>query len=306
MQIWNVKNILEWAIDYFNRKDIPQPRLSAELLLSSVLDLDRINLYLNYNRILNKQELATYKKYILKRLEHTPIQYILNEAYFRKIKLYVDKEVLIPRPETELIVEKAFQILKDSLSKDKINILEIGTGSGAITISLAYEISNELKLPDELWEIVSTDNNPGALAIAENNARNILGNEKFNNIKFIECDIVPQESSDFFKQYINKINLVISNPPYISEKDYENLSREVKEYEPKNALLGGKTGLEVYEKILYKIKPYLCTGFCHILFEIDSAQSAPLKKLSEDIISPAEIKIDKDYNQRERIMTIKV
>ncbi len=306
MQIWNVKNILEWAIDYFNRKDIPQPRLSAELLLSSVLDLDRINLYLNYNRILNKQELATYKKYILKRLEHTPIQYILNEAYFRKIKLYVDKEVLIPRPETELIVEKAFQILKDSLSKDKINILEIGTGSGAITISLAYEISNELKLPDELWEIVSTDNNPGALAIAENNARNILGNEKFNNIKFIECDIVPQESSDFFKQYINKINLVISNPPYISEKDYENLSREVKEYEPKNALLGGKTGLEVYEKILYKIKPYLCPGFCHILFEIDSAQSAPLKKLSEDIISPAEIKIDKDYNQRERIMTIKV
>ena len=306
MQIWNVKNILEWAIDYFNRKDIPQPRLSAELLLSSVLDLDRINLYLNYNRILNKQELATYKKYILKRLEHTPIQYILNEAYFRKIKLYVDKEVLIPRPETELIVEKAFQILKDSLSKDKINILEIGTGSGAITISLAYEISNELKLPDELWEIVSTDNNPGALAIAENNARNILGNEKFNNIKFIECDIVPQESSDFFKQYINKINLVISNPPYISEKDYENLSREVKEYEPKNALLGGKTGLEVYEKILYKIKPYLCPGFCHILFEIDSAQSAPLEKLSEDIIGPAEIKIDKDYNQRERIMTIKV
>ena len=306
MQIWNVKNIIEWAIDYFNRKDIPQPRLSAELLLSSVLDLDRINLYLNYNRILNKQELATYKKYIIERLEHTPIQYILNEAYFRKIKLYVDKEVLIPRPETELIVEKAFQILKDNLSKDKINILEIGTGSGAITISLAYEISNELKLPDELWEIVSTDNNPGALAIAENNARNILGNEKFNNIKFIECDIVPQEGSGFFKQYSNKINLVISNPPYISEKDYENLSREVKEYEPKNALLGGKTGLEVYEKILYKIKPYLCPGFCHILFEIDSAQSAPLEKLSEDIIGPAEIKIDKDYNQRERIMTIKI
>ncbi len=306
MQIWNVKNILEWAIDYFNRKDIPRPRLSAELLLSSILDLDRVNLYLNYNRILNRQELATYKNYILKRLEHTPIQYILNEAYFRKIKLYVDKEVLIPRPETELIVEKAFQILKGGLNKDKINILEIGTGSGAITISLAYEISNELKLPEELWEIVATDNNPGALAIAQNNARNILGDGKFNNIKFIECDIIQPEDSEFFKQYNNKINLVISNPPYISEKDYENLSREVKEYEPKNALLGGKTGLEVYEKILYKIKPYLCPGFCYILFEIDPAQSEPLEKISEDIIGPAEIKIDKDYNQRERIMTIKV
>lgn len=306
MQTWNVKNILEWAIDYFNRKDIPQPRLSAELLLSSVLCLDRINLYLNYNRILNKQELATYKKYILKRLEHTPIQYILNEAYFRKIKLYVDEEVLIPRPETELVVEKAFQILKSGLGKDKINILEIGTGSGAITISLAYEISDELKLTDESWEIVATDNNSDVLAIAEKNARNVLGNDKFNRISFIECDIVPPEDSGFFKQYVNKINLVISNPPYISEKDYEILPREVKEYEPKNAIVGGKTGLDVYERILNKIKSYVCPEFCYILFEIDPAISAPLEKISKDIVGSSEIKIDKDYNQRERIMTIKI
>lgn len=310
MQIWNVKNILEWAIDYFNRKDISQPRLSAELLLSSVLKLDRINLYLNYNRVLNKQELAEYKKYILKRLEHTPIQYILNEAYFRKIKLYVDGEVLIPRPETELIVEKAFQILKSSIGKDarkdKINIIEIGTGSGAIAISLAYEISDELKLPDESWEIIATDNNSGVVAIAENNARNILSSSKVKNIKFVECDIIPSGDSEFFGQYAGKINLVISNPPYISEEDYRNLPREVRDYEPKDALLGGKTGLETYKKILNKIKPYLCPAFCNILFEIDSAKSGPLEKISEDIIGPAEIKVEKDYNEIERIMTIRV
>ena len=322
MPVWNVKNILEWAINYFSCKDIPQPRLSAELLLGSVLGLDRVNLYLNYNRVLNSEELATYKKYILKRLEHTPIQYILNEAYFRKIKLYVDEKVLIPRPETELIVEKVFQILKDNLDrreinipgKYKINILEIGTGSGAIAISLANEISDKLKVPDELtdefpeelWEMVATDNDSSVLDIAERNARSILNSNKLDKIKFVECDIVPAEDSDFFKKYAGDFKIIISNPPYISEKDYENLPREVKEYEPKNALLGGETGLEVYERILNKIKPYICPEFCYILFEIAPSISTPLEKMSKEIIKPSAIKVDKDYNERERIMIIKI
>jgi release factor glutamine methyltransferase len=330
LPVWNVKNILEWAINYFSCKDIPQPRLSAELLLGSVLGLDRINLYLNYNRILNSDELSIYKKYILKRISHVPIQYILNEAYFRKIKLYVDEKVLIPRPETELVVEKAFQVLKDSLGEGKINIsnknkntnriniLEIGTGSGAIAISLANEISDELKVPgeipseltdkfpDELWEIVATDNDSDVLAIAEKNARMIPGSDKFNKIKFIKCDIVPPEDSDFYKNYAGKLNIIISNPPYISGKDYENLPREVREYEPENALLAGETGLEVYERILNRIKPYICPEFCYILFEIDPTISASLEKMSEDIIKPSLIRIDKDYNERERIMIIKI
>ncbi|MDD3819030.1 MAG: peptide chain release factor N(5)-glutamine methyltransferase [Actinomycetota bacterium] len=326
MPVWNVKNILEWAINYFSCKEVPQPRLSAELLLGSVLGLDRVNLYLNYNRVLNNQELATYKKYILERLEHTPIQYILNEAYFRKIKLYVDEKVLIPRPETELIVDKVFQILKDSLNKreidipgkDKINILEIGTGSGAIAISLANEILDELKVsgkvpgeltdefPEELWEIVATDNDSSVLDIAERNAHSILNNNKFNKIKFIKCDIVPAEDSDFFKKHAGGFKIIISNPPYISEKDYENLPREVKEYEPKNALLGGETGLEIYERILNKIKPYINQEFCYILFEIAPLISTPLEKMSKDILKPSLIKVDKDYNGRERVMIIKI
>ncbi|OFW52669.1 MAG: protein-(glutamine-N5) methyltransferase, release factor-specific [Actinobacteria bacterium RBG_13_35_12] len=306
MQKWNVKNILDWTINYFKDKNIPQPRLSAELLLSSVLNLTRINLYLNYDRILNNKELAVYKKYILKRLEHIPIQYILKEAYFRKIKLYVDSGVLIPRPETELIVEKAFQLLKGNLEREIINILEIGTGSGAISISVAYEISDELGVSDESWRVIATDNNPDVLEIAEKNAKSILDSSKFKNIRFIGCDLLPEESSDFFKQYEKKINIVISNPPYISEEDYKNLPREVKEYEPKSALLAGKTGLEVYEKILTRIKPYLSHELCYILFEIDPEKSALLKEMSEDIIGPKEIIVDKDHNQRDRILIIKI
>jgi len=303
LQTWNVKSVLEWAINYFKNKNIPQPRLSAELLLSSALNLNRINLYLNYNRILNQQELGIYKKYILKRLEHVPIQYILKEAYFRKIKLYVERGVLIPRPETELIVEMAFQLLKGNLDRGKINILEIGTGSGAIAVSIAYEIGNELKISDSS-QIIATENNTDVLEIAEKNAKSILDSSKFENIKFIECDLVPEKDSDFFKQYKKKINLIISNPPYISEEDYGNLPREVKEYEPKSALLAGKTGLEVYEKILSKIKSYLSPDLCYILFEIDSKVSIPLKEMSEDIISPKAIIVEKDHNQRDRILII--
>ena len=304
MQTWNVKSILDWAINYFKNKSIPQPRLSAELLLSSVLDLDRINLYLNYKRVLSKQELAIYKKYILKRIQHVPIQYILKEAYFRKVKLYVDSGVLIPRPETELIVDKAFQLLKGKSDSGKISILEIGTGSGAIAISIAYEINGELGISDLSWHITATENDPEIIEIAERNSRRVLDDGKFKNIEFIECDLVPGEDSDFFKQYQKKINMVISNPPYICESDYKELPREIRDYEPKSALIAGKTGLEVYEKILPRIKPYLAKDLCYILFEIDPKISAPLKEISEGIISPKQITIEKDFNQRDRILII--
>ena len=306
MRIWDVKNILDWAIKYFRKKNVTQPRLSAELLLSSVLKLDRINLYLNYSRVLKKDELALYKKYILERLENVPIQYILEEAHFRKIKLHVDNKVLIPRPETELLVDKTLEILKNYSCMEKVNIFEIGTGSGAISISIAYEIESELKKPDGFLEIVATDNNPDALIVAEGNARNILGERESNKIDFVQCDVVPEEDSVFFKKYRNKVNLVISNPPYISEKDYAKLPPEIKDYEPEGALLAGKTGLEAYEKILNKIKPYLSIDFSYILFEIDPLVADPLKKISGNIISPKEITIKEDYNQRERIMIIKV
>ncbi len=306
MRIWDVKNILDWAISYFKNKNISQPRLSAELLLSSVLKLDRINLYLNYNRVLKKDELALYKKYILERLENVPIQYILEEAHFRKIKLHVDSKVLIPRPETELLVDKAFEILKNYSEREKVNIFEVGTGSGAISISMAYEFESELKKPGGFLEILATDNNSDALVVAEENAKNILREREVNKINFVQCDVVPEEGSDFFIKYSNKVNLVISNPPYISEKDYAKLPPEIKDYEPEGALLAGKTGLEEYERILNKIKPYLSTDFCYILFEVDPMVTAPLKEIASKIIGPGEITIREDYNQRERIMIIKV
>ncbi len=305
MQDWNVKRILDWAIEYFNSKIIPQPRLSAELLLSSVVGLDRINLYLNYDRVLDKQELAAYKKYILQRLQHVPVQYILNEAFFRRIKLYVDDNVLVPRPETELVVEKAIAMAREAISeKGRINILEIGTGSGAIAISLAQEIDEKPGAPAAAWKIIATDNSAPAVEIARRNASSILGSEKSSSIEFIHCDLVPGKDSDFFYEFEKSIDLIISNPPYIPENDFKNLPREVKDYEPRAALVAGKTGLEIYKNILDKVMPYFSEDKSYIIFEIDSEAGSALKKLAKDVLGPAEIIIEKDYNQKDRILTI--
>ena len=199
MEKWNVKKILDWGIDFFKGKDVPQPRLSAELLLASVLGLSRMDLYLNHNRVLTPDELKTYKGYILKRLEHIPIQYILNEAYFRNIKLYVDENVLVPRPETELIVEKSLEIAAGILGeKGNIAIAEVGTGSGAIALSLYNElIKRSGDDPGDRFEcnIIATDSSIGALEVARTNARDILENGDIENIEFVQCDILPEADS---------------------------------------------------------------------------------------------------------------
>ena len=314
MQTWNIKRILDWTINFFKSKGIPQHRLSAELLLSGVLNLSRMQLYLNYSYILTPQELKKYKELILKRLEHVPIQYILSEAYFRNIKLYVDRSVLIPRPETELLVDKTLLCIKDILNYKKyVNILEIGVGSGAISISIALEIDDILtdckqasSKSDLSWHLVAVDNSSKALKIAEKNAEDILGGSKLSNIEFIESDIIPEKDLKFIEKYKKNIDLIISNPPYISKADYQRLPREVKDYEPRASLLAGESGLEVYEKIFSKIKPYMASSLCYIVLETDPKVSSPLSKLASGQFGSKDIKIDKDYNERDRILTIKV
>ncbi len=309
METWNIQKVLNWTTSFFKSKNILQPKLSAELLLASVLKLSRMQLYLDYNYVLNSNQLKKYKGYIKKRLENIPVQYILNEAYFRKIKLYVDSNVLIPRPETELIVEKGFECIKGILSsKKKINILEIGTGSGAIAISIASEIYNYdiSGISNSSWYLIATDSNKEALEIAKKNAERNLSSDKLSNIDFINCDIFPEESSDFLNKFEGKIDLIISNPPYISQEDYSSLPIEVKKFEPKSALIAGKTGLEVYEKIFSKVKPLISSDMCYMVFETDPKVSSSLEKMAKEELKPKQVEISKDYNLRDRIITIKM
>jgi len=307
LEIWTVKKILEWGIEFFKKKDIPQSRLSSELLLASVLGLSRMELYLNYDRVLTTRELAKYKKYILMRLEHMPVQYILGEAYFRSIKLKVDKNVLIPRPETELLAEKAIGETKRILDKiGSANILEIGTGSGAITLSLYSELLQELPDNKDHIKVISTDISQAAIEIAVKNAESILVDDWKKNIKFINCDIIPEDDRDWAAEKSKGFDLIVSNPPYIKKKNFRDLPREVKDYEPEEALVAGETGLEVYEKILSKIKGLLSDRSLCILFETDPTVGGNLVELAGKYLNAERIVLEKDYNQKERILSIYV
>ncbi|MCG9478911.1 MAG: peptide chain release factor N(5)-glutamine methyltransferase [Actinomycetia bacterium] len=294
MPAWTVKRLLEWGIEYFSQKQVSQPRLSAELLLSSVLNLSRMKLYLNYDYQLSEPELKQFKKLILKRLDHVPIQYILGQAHFRNISLKVNSQVLIPRPETELLVDKALEIITD-LKPSKINILEVGTGSGAIAISLAQEIAEDIDI-----NLVATDNSSQAIELATENAEAVLGS-KATKIEFITADVVPGDSK-FLEKYRQKINVVISNPPYISEENYKQLDREITEYEPRNALVGGATGSEAYEHIFEAVKPLLSDSCGYLVLEVDPLVSDKARDLCRNIINPVSVEIKKDYNQKDRIL----
>jgi len=299
LQVWNVKKLLEWGIDYFAQKNIPEPRLSAELLLSSVLNFSRVKLYLNYNYEPTQAELQEFKRLIYKRLEHMPIQYILGQAFFRKITLHVDKNVLIPRPETELLVDEALKIVHSLAEEEKVNILEIGTGSGAVAISLAYELEGRD------FNITATDKSSRAVEIAKRNAQDILNKQKLNRTRFICADIIP-ESTDFRGKYSSGVDMVISNPPYISVHNFKDLPRQVRDYEPREALVGGETGSECYGRIFAKVKPFLKPGLSYLILEIDELVSEKVKNLCTAVYGSAAVEIKKDYNKKERMLVARV
>ena len=389
-KIWDVKSLLNWSLEYLTAKGINQPKLSSELLLADALNFTRMQIYLNFNHRPTEKELAKFKGYILKRVGGMPIQYILQKAFFRNLELYVDENVLIPRPETELLVDRVLNIMADIVRENAagfgdfsgkdipeigLNILEIGTGSGAIALSLikeakpfiakslvdaqksglnklsslenepagsqldkdsssagsdglrpsgpadgskpgcirsfnalqATEISSFLKL-----KLTATEKSQAALKVALRNAKDLLTEEEMHDADFIEADIIPSENSPYISEFKGKINIVVSNPPYISEKNYSSLPEEVRDYEPKCALLAGKTGLEIYKKILEETLGLCAGGNSFFVFEIDPHVSPILQKYIKESIGtgpekgPGNIEIYKDYNQLDRIMVIKI
>jgi release factor glutamine methyltransferase len=380
-KIWDVKSLLKWSLEYLASKGINQPKLSSELLLADALNFTRMQIYLNFDHRPTEKELARFKEYILKRVGHMPIQYILQKAFFRNLELYVDENVLIPRPETELLVDRVLNIMADMVrgkaagfddfsGKDwpdiSLNILEIGTGSGAIALSIIKEAkqfiakslsgsgkngfnkiksrenepagshlgegnssagsevhrSGGLKFFDPIQatkissfvklKLTATEKSQAALMVGLRNAKNLLTEEEMQNADFIEADIVPSENSSFMGKFQGKIDIVVSNPPYISEKNYGSLPQEVRDFEPQRALLAGKTGLEIYQKILDEASGLFGSGNSFFVFEIDPYVSPILQKYIKGSIgtgmgkSPGNIEIFKDYNQLDRIMVVKI
>ena len=223
---------LKNAEDILKKSQIPSWRLDAEILLAEVLRKDRSELMIRNNLKISNKKAFTFNRYIDRRKKFEPVAYILNNKEFFSLDFFVNKNSLIPRPETELMVEKAIEIYK----KKAPNILDIGTGSGCIIISVLRHLPKSRG--------IGLDISNDAIKVAKFNSERLL--KVYNKrIKFMNLSIEKLSNNRIF-------DLILANPPYINSKEIRNLSEDIKRYEPKIALDGGKDGLDVIKKVIYK------------------------------------------------------
>ncbi len=275
---WNTLKLIRWTTEYFEKKAIPNPRLDAEWLLAHVLKCPRIDLYTQHEKTVPEKDRAQFRSYVERRATREPLQYILGETEFWGLKIKVTPDVLIPRPETELLVEKAIEVLNPQCS-----VLEIGTGSGCIAIALAKNIPGA--------KIVATDISKEALCLAQ---ENIQRHGLEGQIKTVLADIAPWKS---FKAEEQKFDLILSNPPYIPSREILELQTEVSQFEPKTALDGGEDGQEIIRKILEEAPAFLKKK-SYLLLEIGEGQSDSLPQ------NQGNLRLDhfqKDYSGTHRI-----
>lgn len=258
-------NIRDAIVEYSKQLDIisDTPRLDVEILLQKALGgVDRLYIHLNLSEELEIEQEEIFLRLIEERLKGRPIAYIVNNREFMGLDFYVKEGVLIPRPDTEILVEEIIELCK---GKDDLDILDIGTGSGAITVSLAKYI--------EKSRLTSLDISEIALEIAKKNAKS---NGVIDKINFIK--------SDLFQQIVGtnlKFDIIVSNPPYIRKRDIDELHTQVKDYEPYNALEGGIDGLDFYRNITEQSKNYLKPGGI-LAYEVGHDQAEEVVKIMQN------------------------
>jgi release factor glutamine methyltransferase len=226
-KIWTLLELVRWGENYFRDKGIESPRLNIESMLCKVLNISRVDIYLLYDRPLSRSELDNIKIMIKRRVAREPLQYILGECYFAGSRFILNDSVLIPRPETELLVNLA----SDYINKNEsiTSVLDIGTGSGCIAVSLAKRFPH--------IQVSGIDISQESLVIAQENA----DLNEVENIEFSLINILKEVPTGRF-------DLIVSNPPYISKNDFETLQPELKLHEPPVALTDGDDGLTFYRE----------------------------------------------------------
>mgnify|MGYP005836880083 CR=1 FL=1 len=281
-----VKEALSWGTQTLEAEKISSPRLDSEVLLMYNLNLTRTRLYLDYERELTNQEEADYRKLISRRIARVPVAYLTGKKEFMSLELQVDSRVLIPRPETELLVERVLEEMKEYSSP--VRVLDIGTGSGAIALSLAYYSSDGN-------QIYALDYSEEALQVARTNAGKLGLTER---VKFLHGNLWAGMDLELDNNYFQ---VIISNPPYISQGEMLTLEREVLDYEPHLALVAGSDGLDFYRRISQGLPDYLAPGGL-VALEVGKGQADLVKELLENTKIFSKIKVLPDYAGIERIV----
>ncbi|MGH2569060.1 MAG: peptide chain release factor N(5)-glutamine methyltransferase, partial [Bacteroidota bacterium] len=249
---WNIRELMKKAIGHLQSKGFPEARLTVELLLSHALQCQRLELYTHFDKPLTKQELARFRELYERRLAFEPVQYIIGSVSFMGLQFQVDRRVLIPRPETETLVEQTM-ILCNTMEEEKvISLLEVGTGSGNIAVSIAKFVKKSI--------VTSIDISQEALEVARQNGREHGVEEK---VFFQNMDVYEPIDQLLRRRF----HILVSNPPYVSTIEWETLRPEVREYEPREATSDGADGYEVLRRLI-ELAPYVLIDGGTMLFEV--------------------------------------
>jgi len=284
-ETWTILKLLKWTTAYFKSHRIEQARAAAEMFLAHTLGVRRIDLYVQYDRPLESRELEIFKGFVQRRMRREPVAYIVGKKEFWSMDLKVTSDVLIPRPDTETLVETAFTIVPPEPGPSPLNILDLGTGSGAIVLAMASERPSH--------SFYAVDRSEKALAVARDNARM---RELDKTITFLRGNWF-----DPVRDLGRYFDVILSNPPYISSHEFEVLPPEITQYEPLEALDGGSDGLKAIRLIIKQASDSIVPGGW-LLFEIGHDQWAAVETLIAGSGAYSDWAVIKDYSGHDRVV----
>lgn len=284
-KLWTPLELIRRTAEYLEERGIDEPRHTAELLLAEVLGLKRLDLYLQFDRPVSTDELARLRSILRRRVRREPVQYIAGRASFRHLTLGVDRRVLIPRPETELLVG---EVLAWAGERQGLDVVDIGTGSGAIALSLRHE--------GRFGRVVATDVSAAALEVARENRDATVG---------VQAGVELREGPGFEPLAGEWFDVIVSNPPYVAEHERSDLPPEVVDWEPPIALFGGADGLDVIRSLVAGAPSHLRSGGL-LALEIGADQGPAVADLVAGNASYRSARIVKDLAGRDRIVLAEV
>jgi release factor glutamine methyltransferase len=286
---WTIKRLLEWITQYLTERTVDSPRLSAELVLSHVLGKKRIELYTHFDSVVDKPILDRLHELVKRAGQHEPVAYLIGKTEFYSLEITVCPDCLIPRPETELLVQKAIDFLRSRQGPQRV--CDLCTGSGCIAVALAANCKTA--------NIIATDLCDKALAAA---ARNVERHGLVDRIKLLSGDlfnpIVPQLDEGPF-------DLIVSNPPYVTAAEYDRLDCNVRDYEPRLALHAGDDGLAVIRRIVEQIDPFLKADGA-LMLEIGYQQAPAVLDLIRQTGRFSDVQVEKDFQGHDRVVVAKM
>jgi release factor glutamine methyltransferase len=262
-RIWTVRELMKSAIEFLAEKGFDEARLNSELLLAHALHMERIQIYTSFDKPLDDREVAEFRSLFERRLKHEPLQYITGSTSFMGLQFGVNPSVLIPRPETETLIEEAVAACRKFPAEKRIEILDIGTGSGNIAVAVVKFVKNA--------HVTTVDISEPALECARENAR---FHHVDDRIDFFQMDIL--QPIDIIKT--KKYDFLLSNPPYVAQRDWEALQPEIVKYEPQNAVTDHADGLTFYKRIA-GIASELLTEEGVVMVEVGYGQAGSVENI---------------------------